>query len=144
MSHSDITHKEYEKLNTEFGHASTQFYAHERVTVSHYRESHNDLLPNTPFWKYLEYRHDIDPIRFDHYHPLMGRWIEQYEKIIGSCPAVLMPPVVIPVIPPPVGSPYRVASVPEPSSAVLLSIAVICGAVFVVATRWLAKKRIEF
>lgn len=39
--------------------------------------THGGLLPVDPFWRYMEYRHDLNPTRFDHNHrglaPLLDR-----------------------------------------------------------------------
>jgi hypothetical protein len=144
MSQVLMTHHEYEVLNAEFGHRSTQFYHSQDKIAEEYRSTHNDQLPSTPFWNYLTARYDIDPSRFDKYHPVVGKWIKESEDYsppvisLPSVPAVCVP-VVLPYCPPPSHQEGH-GAVPEPSGMVLLAIAVICGAVFVIASRKIFSK----
>lgn len=149
MGHVSISHHEYEKLNQVFDHESTQFYYHQFELAKDYRLSHDDQLPQNKFWDYLTYRHDLNPARFDHFHERVGKWIEESETVIP--PVVTLPycPIVppectpsTPVMPPSLGGGFPVVT-PEPSSMVLLAIAVIVGGVFIITSHYLIKKRID-
>jgi hypothetical protein len=51
----------------------------------------NELLPNDSYWNYLRYRHDLDPHRFDHYHPHRGKRLnvdERYRRTHGTPGAI--------------------------------------------------------
>lgn len=39
-------------------------------------EAENHALPDTPMWRMLESRHDLNPARFDHWHPNVGLILE--------------------------------------------------------------------
>jgi hypothetical protein len=47
----------------------------------------NGLIVETPFVEYLIWRRDLDPARFDHFHPIIG-------PILGTLPQTLVPPSV--------------------------------------------------
>ncbi len=81
--------------HTEFLHAG-------RLSVQ--RTGH---VPVGPLWGYLERRRDLDPRRFDHYHPALGR-IFRSEHAMPTTPVVPVVPVVTPV-----------STVAEPSSLIL-------------------------
>ncbi len=69
----------------------------------------NGTLVETPFVDYLTWRRDLDPSRFDHYHPNVGPELAQL-----TTPSVV-PSVVKPVPP---TKPFNVApqNLPEPAS----------------------------
>jgi hypothetical protein len=148
MSQVSMTHHEYEVLNAEFGHRSTQFYHSQDKIAEEYRSTHNDQLPSTPFWNYITARYDIDPSRFSHYHPMISKWIRESEAYVPPAPPIVFvappqPPPVIVVPPPNNGTPH-VSSVPEPSSGVLMAIAVISCFVFIVVARSMVRGKGEF
>jgi hypothetical protein len=88
------------------------------------------LLPNTPYWNYLRYRHDLNPARFDHYHPRLGHLLDldlRYRQTHPCMEApeeelpITLPP--IPIVPIPTPTPTPPSEVaPEPSSFYLCSI----------------------
>lgn len=99
-----------------------------------YQLHHEMRLPDIQPWHRLIARHDENPDRFDRWHPHIGRWIEQQEAIqIPSSPLLTLPPHVSsdaglgwtfqPV--PPIGEPLCPSAVPEPSSLILLSVAML-------------------
>ena len=94
------------------------FLHRELLFGEHYAEHHGGFLPDTPFWRHLEMKHDLAPARFDFWHPIVGRWIERSEHMHrGTVP----PPVVIQpqqITPPPI---TVTSSVPEPASWLLLA-----------------------
>lgn len=90
-----------------------------------YREHHGGELPENRNWDYLRERWELDKPRFDHYHPLLGRWLtEDWHLRHEPMPPVVTtsapPPVVI--VPPPVN---HLDATPEPSSWVLLAVGVL-------------------
>jgi PEP-CTERM motif len=88
-----------------------------------YREHHGDQLPDTPFWHYLERRESIDPARFIHWHPIVGRWIaDQPHGHTIAPPPSTEPQQIGP-------APAGVGSVPEPASWVLLAMGAISVAI---------------
>jgi hypothetical protein len=93
-----------------------------------------EALPATPFIAYLRWRHDLDPARFDRFHPRIGTLLEANPPLQVAAlppPPVLLPPPILPPLiprvgtegltppPPPVipGGP----TVPEPPTAILLA-----------------------
>jgi hypothetical protein len=42
--------------------------------------SDHDAVPDTPMWDMLVFRHDLNPIRFDHYHHVVGNALEELAK----------------------------------------------------------------
>jgi hypothetical protein len=42
-----------------------------------YQAEHDDALPDTPMWRMLERRHDLNPARFDRWHPNIALMIER-------------------------------------------------------------------
>jgi hypothetical protein len=63
------------------------------------------LVPNTPYWNYLRYRHDSSPVTFDHYHPQLAALLDQDEALrqqegtMMNCPTApqqIIPPTVVP------------------------------------------------
>jgi hypothetical protein len=87
----------------------------------------NGLLVETPFVEYLLWRRNLDPARFDHYHPIRGPQLELLTPAVTS--AILTPPT---ILTPPVTSPAIVPSVlpqvPEPST--LMIAAALMGSAF--------------
>jgi hypothetical protein len=109
LNHFSLNHSSlidgytYKELNNLFGHRSSEFYHEQAVIAERYRKENDNQLPQTLFWDYLEARRAIDPVRFDHYHPIVGQWIAD--------------------IPPPF-------SIAEPGSGVLLGIGLIIILIF--------------
>jgi hypothetical protein len=119
-----------------------------------YQLHHDGMLPNDAFWHRLEHRHDLNPARFDRWHPHIARWIEQEEglKHMPMVPPVLPPPegpehtIQVPQIllppegpghtiympPPIVGGPVP-SAVPEPSGLVMVIVAI---AAFALKVAW--------
>jgi hypothetical protein len=115
----------FELEHLEFLHWSRQYQLH-----------HEMRLPDIRPWHRLIERHDANPARFDLWHPHIGRWIEQQESIPipTSIPPLSGPrPYLIgdermgwtsqPV--PPIGEPAGHSAVPEPSSLIPLSVAML-------------------
>jgi PEP-CTERM motif-containing protein len=99
-------------------HFSTSFLEHQRATAAHYRREHDGMLPDTPFWWYLEELQAEHPERWDHYHPLIAHWIAE-----------------VPVVSPPGGGMTTPPSqdgngVPEPTSWILLIISIAIVGIF--------------
>jgi hypothetical protein len=77
------------------------------------------LLPNTVFVQYLEWRHSLNPVRFDQVHPNIGPMIE-HDLIVRAAlnPPPIVGPFTLPVVgvqtlnPPPGTGPV----VPEPGT----------------------------
>ena len=105
-------------LNAAWGDRPEPFWHDELAFAARYREHHGDALPDSTFWHWLEYRRSIDPPRFDHWHPTVGRWIAEVPE--GQ---EIGPP---PVIPPP---PIAGGGTAEPGSGVLLVIAIVAATV---------------
>jgi hypothetical protein len=84
------------------------------------------VLLDTPFVQYLIWRRNLDPMRFDFYHPRVGPLLAAQTMTPPTIPVI--PTVVPPVIPSlrvsdapvPVIPPVNV-SAPEPSSAVIVT-----------------------
>ncbi len=58
----------------------------------------NGLLPNSAHYRYLHYRRNLDPTRFDHYHPALGALLAEDDRLRTST-------VCVPTVsPPPAGS----------------------------------------
>jgi hypothetical protein len=72
-----------------------------------YQAEHGDALPATPIWRALERRHDLNPTRFDRWHPNLAIMIERMERAgtDGAASAVVQQPPALAAL-----------SVPEPSS----------------------------
>lgn len=99
-----------------------------------YQLHHEMQLPDIRPWHRLIARHDENPDRFDFWHPHIGRWIEEQEAIRIPSHLLLAPPphlssdalsgwTIQPS--PPIGEPLGPSSVPEPSSLILLSVAML-------------------
>ena len=98
-----------------------------------YRSVHDDRLPETPFWNWVN-RHYLDAVetghlaRFEHWHgPLVTSWEEQDHAPL-SMPVIppVIPPECVPTVPvPPIGGQAPgTPTVPEPSSVLLLGLGV--------------------
>ncbi len=80
------------------------------------------LVPNTPYWDYLRYRHDIAPARFDAFHPGLARLLDQDEAVRHQeaatmvCPPSSMqqvtPPSSTQQLTPPTTGPITVTTIP--------------------------------
>lgn len=72
------------------------------------------------FWSYVKGRHDLDPIRFDRYHPIVGPLLERFESqpavgvtippqgttpSPGLGPIAVLPSAPTPIAPPAAGNP---------------------------------------
>jgi hypothetical protein len=101
-------------IKTSEPHYSNQELRYEFNLAKHYRQHHDGLLPVNAFWRHLEHRWSIDPARFEHYHPIVGRWIDE-NYILTNQHTITNPP------PPP---PIRETGVPEPMPFVLLLIGI--------------------
>jgi hypothetical protein len=89
-----------------------------RYEAELYRDTHDGLLPHDRDWTYLEHRWELDPSRFDHWHPLIGHWIAEDERLTHETMPLPYPPVPIvcePYRPPPGES---VGALAEPASVV--------------------------
>jgi PEP-CTERM motif len=105
------------------------------ASARHLKADANGLLPQTSFVAYLEWRHSLNPVRFDRFHPNIGPMIER-DIIIRT--ALNTPPIIGPSITPLTGPqtlehPPHYPSVPEPSTAVI-ALVMIGSAAF--ARRW--------
>lgn len=77
-----------------------EFLHNQLVFGERFAANHGGVLPNTLFWNYLKARHDLNPARFDHFHPVVGPLIERSELAMN--PVVTNPvPLPIPVVIPP-------------------------------------------
>ncbi len=93
-------------------HFTPEFLHGQFVFAKHFREHHGGLLPQTPFWLHLEHKWEIAPKRFEHWHPIAGRWLK-IDHELRTHHQVLPP-----------NQPPHTESIPEPSSCVLLATAV--------------------
>lgn len=100
-------------------HFTPAFLHSELLFGERYAEHHGGLLPNTPFWRYLEDRSEIDPARFRHWHPVIGRLFADDPGLHPTAPVPPTQPQQI--LPPPIGS----ESVSEPGGAVLLGVSAV-------------------
>ncbi len=99
------------------------------------------LLVQTPFVFYLEWRHNLDPTRFDHYHPLLGPLIETTQSAQNLPPVTIPPAPVTAPLPPPatLSGPQGCTNCPEPPAwAVAL---VLCGGTIWLKRGW--KRRLS-
>ncbi len=110
--------------------------AQERHEAKVYREHHGGLLPDNSYWDYLRYRWSLNPIRFDHWHPIMGRWIDKDWHLRHDRHHVPPPPECHESCPPPPPPVCHQSMVPEPSTFILLAIGLIVVAAL---TRGFAK-----
>ncbi len=88
-----------------------------------YQAANNGQLPNTRVWQMLEFRHNLNPSRFNFYHPNVGRMIEGQgdspappaEQIVRGWEGHMRGPEPVPqVIDPPVAPPPTVRLPPPP------------------------------
>ena len=101
-----------------------------------YQDANNGQLPDTRVWRMLEFRHDLNPARFNFFHPNIGRMIERQDTPTPLPPPAeqglnpppvdppLTPPVEQEIVDPPPGGVGGVAT-PEPSSLLMLASAVL-------------------
>ena len=117
-------------------HFNPQLNARELRFAKEFASTHGGLLPGDAFWTYIRFRYDLDPSRFDHYHPriygmvahdALVRWEIAHPTPPNPPPIVVPPTPPVPPVSPPVSS-----SVPEPSAAILLASALVAFVVF----RW--------
>jgi hypothetical protein len=94
----------YKHLNEVYIHEPKEFFIKQFEFAAHYRMKHDNNLPHTLFWTYVEFKRDLNIKRFDHYHPVIGEWISE-----------------VPLPPPPPPPP----PIPEPYSALLISIGIV-------------------
>lgn len=66
-----------------------------RVVIRSLQPGADGLLPQSSLVEYLQWRHGLDPIRFDHYHPFLGPMLE-HDQLIRS----LIPPPTLALVPP--------------------------------------------
>jgi hypothetical protein len=111
-------------------HFSPEFLRAELLLAERYSEHHGGLLPNTPFWRYLEARSELDPARFRHWHPIVGRLISDDPGLHPTVPVLPTGPQQI--LPPPIGS----QSVPEPSGGMMLGLSMVALALGLMIRRW--------
>ncbi|MDB5351232.1 MAG: hypothetical protein JWN86_2479 [Planctomycetota bacterium] len=89
------------------------------------------LLPDTRLTRYLHYRRNLNPARFDRYHPTQGAFLAEDDLLRSGkgcvSPEIIPPPVVVtppagtPSSGPPFGGgPIPPRSVPEPGSLALI------------------------
>jgi hypothetical protein len=108
-----------------YGDRPEPFWSDQFKLARAYRQTHDDQLPPTLFWNFLEYKYSLDPARFTHYHRLAGKWISEIPPIL--------PPVITTHSGPPggqTGPPVMTQSTPEPATLVLLAISLVITFVF--------------
>ena len=132
MGHEPINVHLYLSLTKLYDSEPTSFFHHQLLIADHYRLTHNDQLPNTNFWHYLEERRSINPHRFDHYHPVIGRWILEIPTV-PSIPCV--PPVCITLPCMPAYKPPNPGVVAEPASGILIAIGIVIVGILLVTQR---------
>ena len=112
-----------------------------------YQLHHDGVLPNDAFWHRLEHRHDLNPSRFDRWHPHIARWIEQDEALKHT--PVVLPVIQMPerpgntiqepqVMPPPIAGGPAPHSVPEPSGLAMITMVI---ATFALRVAWARLRR---
>ncbi len=95
-------------------------FLHEINKGREYQKENNFQLPHDKFWKYMEYRYDIAPHRFTHFHPTVGHMIGREHAHAG----IPITPI-IPSTPTTPDLPF-VPAVPGPSSFTLMAIGLVC------------------
>lgn len=121
----------YKSLTKKYESEPVSFFINQRVFAEEYRLTRDNQLPNTLFWNYLEVRRSLDHHRFDHYHPLIGHWIQEAECYSFTCPPPVPPPVVE-------------TGIPEPSSFVLFLTAIIAIGFFRFTSKHLGIHRVPW
>lgn len=105
-------------------------------------EAEHGTLPNTPMWRMLEYRHDLNPARFDHWHPNIGIILEHRDHHaivpphhwIGHMRGPSLSCEPLPALPPPPQQGSQ--TVPEPAASTMLAMAFV-----LVGAWWFMTKR---
>lgn len=95
-----------------------------------YAAKHDFALPDTPMWGMLEHRHEIAPMRFQHWHPNVALMIARAEQHrVDEVPPCLSLAQVDPPCFPVVGFPPKTGSLvtPEPCAASMLLTALAVG-----------------
>jgi PEP-CTERM motif len=100
---------------------SQPFEHFENHYLEAFRAANHDELPTSqPFVRYVEHKWEVDPERFDHYHPRLGQWIEEsqslgmpHEPSPPTCPVVVVPP-----------ASTEAHAVPEPTGLLLMMLGV--------------------
>jgi hypothetical protein len=118
-----------------------------------YRSEHGGLLPDNVFWRYLEARWELNPARFDHWHPRIGPWLAEDYRLQHESqtitPPAFPPFTIVPLTDPPPGAsdpppPFETpppgggdppppsihitsVATPEPSSWILLATSVVAS-----------------
>lgn len=95
-----------------------------------FQQSHDGVLPSNDFWNYLRWRRELNPKRFDHYHPgiscmMRSDYAKRHEdktEIGSSCHEVPYPPI---------------SHAPEPSTMVSFAL----GIFFTVLFAWIMNPR---
>lgn len=119
----------YSALNYVYAHVSEQFHDDQFEFARHYRHTHDGQLPPDLFWEYVTYKHDLDPHRFDHYHHIICKWIEEVPHHGRQTHS---PP---PATTSSTSFPPGHTSVDEPASWVLFMAAVILGCTLTIIRR---------
>ena len=111
------------------------------------------LIPDNAHSRYLQYRRNLDPVRFDFYHATIGAILAEDNRLrsaVGCVSPQLIPPpgsvggIIIPgggtpSAGPPTGGGPGPRSVPEPGSLVLVAI----GAVGAVSSRFFRRSKAD-
>lgn len=109
---------------------ASEFLVGQRHLGRNYRLEHNGLLPHNFFWEDVRWREDNNP-SFAMWHPWMTKIIRKEELIMEQWTLIEIPdipniPSVCPMIPVnPATPPTPPNAIPEPSTIILMSIALI-------------------
>lgn len=79
--HIKIHGYKYEYLHEIYSHQPKEFFQLQFHFGKQYRLHHDGLLPHNVFWDYLRVKHNLHHKRFDHYHPIVGRWFDKEPSI---------------------------------------------------------------